>query len=29
MSENFDKWLERGERLGFTGTDLQDFVKEQ
>ena len=29
MSENFDKWLERGERLGFTGTDFQDFVKEQ
>ena len=29
MSENFDKWLERGKRLGYTGTDLQDFVKAQ
>ena len=29
MSDNFDKWLERGERLGYTGTDLQEFVKQQ
>ena len=29
MSENFDKWLERWLRFGYTGTDLQDFVKEQ
>ena len=29
MSDNLDKWLERGERLGYTGTDLQDFIKQQ
>ena len=29
MSDNFDKWLERGERLGYTGVDLQEFVQQQ
>ena len=27
--DSYDKWLERGERLGLSGTKLQEFVSRQ
>lgn len=27
--DNYDKWLERGERLGLSGTELQNYVTQQ
>ena len=29
MSTDYDKWIERGERLGLKDKELRDFVKEQ